>query len=419
MIDTSYEYAQQLDKSDELAYLGDLYLRPQDPDLIYLCGNSLGLQTKNAKNYLDIEVQRWQDLAVEGHFQGDPSWMQLHVEVSKLMAPIVGARTHEVTIMNTLTINLHLMMVSFYRPSKSKYKILVEYSPFPSDRYMLESQIEWHGFKAEDAIIEMKPSVGECLTTDEIKSYIHQNANELALVLIGGVNYYTGQYFNLPEIAKTCQDKNISIGLDLAHAVGNLPLYLHDWGVDFASWCTYKYLNGGPGSLGGVFVHEKHHNSQELPKLKGWWGHALDSRFKMDGNFQPALGVETWQVSNLPILAMPTLKASLEIFNDIGMDRLRQKSVQLTTYLSELIKSLDCDRLVQLTPQDPNERGCQLSIKIINDGRRLFDKLRAHKVLPDYRYPDVIRFSPTPMYNTFVDLWKTYNKLNQVLTSEN
>jgi kynureninase len=418
-LDTTIDLARQLDKEDPISHLKALFHLPNEQGMVYMCGNSLGLQPKSARQYLENEMKRWQDLGVEGHFMGDPSWMHLHELMSGQMASIVSALPSEVTIMNTLTVNLHLLMVSFYRPTAIKYKILVEFSPFPSDRYMLQSQIKWHGLNPEECIVEMIPKAGLCLSIDEIQDYIHLHKDSLALVFIGGVNYYTGQFYDLKHIAKLCLENDICLGLDLAHAAGNVPLNLHNWGVDFAAWCTYKYLNGGPGSLAGAYVHERHHDNTTLPKLKGWWGHDISSRFKMDGNFIPALGIESWQISNLPILALPTLRSSLEVFDQVGMEQLRTKSILLTKYLSDLISSIGSDNLSQITPEDPHSRGCQLSILVKNDGRRLFDLLRSKGILPDYRYPDVIRFSPVPLYTSFEDTWHVYDRLKASLSEVN
>lgn len=418
-IDLSLSYAKHLDSIDPLHKYRLEYHFPKDSDgkeLVYMCGNSLGLQPKSTFQIVAREMERWQDLAVEGHFTGDTAWTKIHKKYAKQLAKIVGAKQEEVTLMNTLTVNLHLLLASFYKPNGKKNKILVEYSLFPSDRYALQSQIEWHGFNYEECLIEMKPTDGELITNHEIESYISENKDELALILIGGVNYYTGQFYDLGFISQLAQKYNITFGVDLAHAVGNVPLQLHDWGVDFAVWCTYKYLNGGPGSIGGAYVHEKHH-ALDLPKLKGWYGYEEQTRFLMTEYFIGEPNVNSWQVSNQPVLSLVPLEASLALFEEIGMEALRKKSVSLSEYLSSLFATLDAATLEQITPRDTNARGCQLSIKLKKGDKNVFYQLRASGILPDWRNPNVIRFSPTPMYNSFEDCWKVYNGLKMAISS--
>jgi kynureninase len=418
-IDTSLTYAKQLDDKDPLQKYRMEYHFPKDAngeELIYMCGNSLGLQPKSTFQIVEREMARWKDLAVEGHFTGDSAWTKIHKKYAGMSAKIVGAKQEEVTLMNTLTVNLHLLLASFYKPDTKKKKILVEYSLFPSDRYALQSQIEWHGFNFEECLIEMRPSHGELISNDEIESYILKHKDELALILIGGVNYYTGQFYDLGYIAQLAQKNDITFGVDLAHAVGNVPLQLHDWGVDFAVWCTYKYLNGGPGSIGGAFVHQKHHAS-DLPKLKGWYGYEEKNRFLMTDYFQGEPDVNSWQLSNQPVLSLVPLEASLTLFEEIGMDALRNKSLQLTSYLSSLLATLDPTVLEQITPQNPDFRGCQLSIKLKKGDKNVFHQLRSAGILPDWRNPNVIRFSPTPMFNSFEDCWKVFDGLKKAISS--
>ncbi len=421
MIDTTFDttlsYAKQLDSQDPLRAYRDKFYIPKDAngqDLVYMCGNSLGLQPKSTQEIVDREMTRWRELGVEGHFMGESAWTKIHKAYADKMATIVGAKREEVTLMNTLTTNLHLFMASFYQPTPSKFKILIEYSPFPSDRYAFQSQIEWHGYDFNEAIIEMKPQNGETITTAEIEHYIDQHKDELALVLIGGVNYYTGQFYDIGHIAQLAQSHNIYFGVDLAHAVGNLPLQLHDWGVDFAVWCTYKYLNGGPGSIAGGYVHERHHQSN-LPKLKGWYGYEEKTRFLMTDYFVGEPDVNSWQLSNQPVLSLVTLEASLAIFEEVGMNALRAKSIQLTTYLSDLLATLDQNTLHQITPHEPTARGCQLSIKLKKGDKNVFHTLRAKGILPDWRNPNVIRCSPTPLYNSFEDCWRVYTELGKIV----
>lgn len=354
-------------------------------------------------------MTKWAELGVEGHFTGDDPWFTYHKTLAAPTAKLVGAKPEEVVIMNQLTVNLHLMLVSFYRPQGQRYKILTEAGAFPSDQYALESQVKIHGYAPEDAIIEIAPRAGEhTWRTEDILQAIKDNGNEIALVLMGGLHYYTGQVFDMAAITQTAHEVGAVCGFDLAHAAGNVPMQLHDWDVDFAVWCTYKYLNSGPGGTSGVFVHERHAQNPELPRFAGWWGHDQRVRFKMQKGFIPMPGAEGWQLSNAQILPMAVHKASLAIFDEAGIENLRAKSEKLTGYLEFLINGLHQpkDQLEIITPADPAARGCQLSLLVNKNGRQLFDTLMANGFILDWREPNVIRVAPTPLYNTFEDVYR-------------
>ncbi len=404
------DFAKALDQQDELRTFRQHFYFPQHKgrDVYYFCGNSLGLQPKGVEEALMRELAHWRRYGVEGHFKGDMPWFHYHKFLQKQSAAIVGAMPEEVVVMNTLTTNLHLMMVSFYRPSGKRYKILMEAGAFPSDQYAVESQVRWHGYQPEEAIVEVAPRSGEVtLRTEDIVATIEQHAEELALVLFGGVNYYTGQLFDLKAITEAAHRVGALAGFDLAHAAGNVLLQLHDWQVDFAVWCSYKYLNSGPGGPSGVFVHERWADKPELPRFAGWWGHEESVRFQMKKGFRPMRGAAGWQLSNAQIFAMAPHKVSLDIFIKAGMERLRAKSVRLTGYLEWLIQRLNAayKRFDILTPADPQARGCQLSITTGGMGRRLYEYLTAHGVVCDWREPNVVRVAPVPLYNSFEDVW--------------
>jgi len=409
----SAEFAQQLDEQDALNSFRQQFLIPQHAgkDAIYLCGNSLGLQPKATQQYIAHQLSNWQNLAVEGWFQGDDPWLQYHKQMLQPLANIVGAQPAEVTIMNSLTVNLHLLMVSFYQPTPKRYKILMEGGAFPSDQYAMESQVRFHGFDPKDAIVEVFPRDGEStLRTADIVSKIIEHADELALVLFSGINYYTGQLFDLQVIAQTGHAAGAFVGFDLAHAAGNVPLELNAWGADFACWCSYKYMNSGPGGISGIFVHEKHHQNRKLNRFAGWWGYRNDTRFKMAPGFEPEAGAEGWQVSTSPILLMAAHKAALQIFEEAGsIPALRAKSLKLTAYLQYLIEEINGqhgDELFKIiTPKNQQERGCQLSIICKENGKATFDYLASRGVIGDWREPNVIRLSPVPLYNTFTDVY--------------
>ncbi|WP_024768983.1 kynureninase [Aquimarina macrocephali] len=406
----SLEYAKELDQKDKIAQYRDQFHIPKDDngkDWIYMCGNSLGLQPKTTQKYIQQELEDWANFGVEGHFEAKNPWMPYHEFLTDTMAKVVGAKPLEVVIMNTLTTNLHLLMVSFYQPDKTKYKIVIESDAFPSDRYAVESQLRFHGFDPKEGLIEWKPRSGEeLLRLEDLETILDQQGDEIALLLIGGVNYYTGQYLDLKKIADLGHAKNCMVGIDLAHGVGNIQPELHDSGVDFAAWCTYKYLNSGPGSLGGLFVHEKHAYNKDLKRFAGWWSHNKNTRFNMRQEFDVMPGAEGYQLSNPPILSMAAIKASLDIFNEVGMVALREKSKALTAYFEFLINEMDTDRIKIITPANPEERGCQLSIQVKNADKSLHQKLTDHHIITDWREPDVIRCAPTPLYNSFEDVYR-------------
>jgi kynureninase len=406
-------FAQQLDKEDKLArFRNEFHLLQKDgKPVIYLCGNSLGLQPKRVREAIDQELKDWAELGVEGHFAGKNPWMYYHHFLTEKAAKVIGAKPSEVVVMNNLTANLHLMMVSFYCPTKTRYKIMMEVSAFPSDQYAMETQAKFHGFNPDDAIIELTPREGEyTLRTEDIIAKINAHKDDLAIVMMGGVNYYTGQAFNMEAIAQAAHDVGATVGFDCAHAAGNLKLQLHDWDVDFAVWCTYKYLNSGPGGTSGVFVHERHGNNPDLTRFAGWWGHDEKERFLMKKGFKPMEGAAGWQLSNAQIFPMAIHKASLELFDEAGIENLRAKSETLTGYL-EFILSDYSKHLKVITPKTAADRGCQLSIIVKENGKKLFDYLEANGIMPDWREPDVIRMSPVPLYNTFEEVYQIGQRL--------
>ena len=400
----------QLDQNDPLRSFRGQFVFPQHEggDAVYLCGNSLGLQPKTVRQALLDELDQWAAWGVEGHFMGERPWMHYHKFLLEPTARLVGALPHEVVVMNTLTVNLHLMMVSFYRPTAQRFKIIMEAGAFPSDQYAIETQVRWHGFDPETAIVEVAPRPGEdTLRTEDILRTIEQYGDQLALTLFGGVNYYTGQWYDLKAITGATHRAGAYAGFDLAHAAGNVPVQLHDDGADFAVWCSYKYLNSGPGGPSGAFVHERHAANAALPRFAGWWGHDESERFQMKKGFKPMYGAAGWQLSNAQILSFAAHWASLKIFDAAGMKALREKSVQLTGFLERLLREADPEsrhyRII--TPADPAARGCQLSLLTGPDGRQLFDRLSQQGVIADWREPNVIRFAPTPLYNTFEDVY--------------
>ena len=402
--------ARALDTQDPIRAFREQFIFPQQDgrDVCYLCGNSLGLQPKAIRQALLNELDQWAEHGVEGHFRGDLPWMQYHKYLTKQSARLVGALPHEVVVMNTLTVNLHLMMASFYRPNATRFKIVIEAGAFPSDQYAMESQVRWHGLDPETAIVEVAPRAGEdTLRTEDILQVIKNHGDSVALVMFGGVNYYTGQFYDLAQITAAGHSVGAKVGFDLAHAAGNLPLQLHDWGPDFAVWCSYKYINSGPGGPSGAFVHERHAKSPELPRFAGWWGHDEDERFKMKKGFIPMFGAEGWQLSNAQIFSFAAHKASLDIFDAAGMDHLRAKSLQLTAFLEQVLLEADPGKSFFriITPSDPAQRGCQLSLLTDERGKALFDYLAKHGVIADWREPNVIRFAPVPLYNSFEDVW--------------
>ena len=418
--DTS-DFAKRLDKEDELAsYRGKFYI-PKDKDgnnLIYFCGNSLGLQPKTTKAYINQELDDWAKFGVEGHFHAKNPWLKYHEFLTEKMAKVVGAKPIETVVMNTLTTNLHFMMASFYQPTKSRYKILIESDAFPSDKYAVESQIKHHGFDSNKGLVLWKPRKGEeLLRYEDLEAILKSQGDEIALIMIGAVNYYTGQYFDLKKIAELGHSYGCMVGFDCAHGAGNVALNLHDSGADFAGWCTYKYMNSGPGSLSGCFIHEKHAYKKDLNRFAGWWNHNKQTRFNMRQEFDVLPGAEGWQVSNPPILSMAAIKASLDIFDEVGMERLTKKSKKLTGYLEYLINQLQHKSIKIITPSNPEERGCQLSIQVKNADKSLHEKLTEAGVVTDWREPDVIRCAPVPLYNSFTDVYEIVERLKEILNN--
>ncbi len=419
-------FAQKLDKQDTLKHFRDKFYIPKQSngeEVLYFTGNSLGLQPKQTRNYIEQELKDWENFGVEGHFHAKNPWMPYHELLTNALARIVGAKPIEVVAMNSLTVNLHLLMVSFYRPTATRNKIIIEGGAFPSDQYAVKSQIEFHqqlsGSNEKlkpDWLIELKPRDSETtLRTEDIEKIIVENGDEIALILLGGVNYYTGQAFDMKRITEIGHQVGATVGFDLAHAAGNVELNLHDWDVDFAAWCSYKYLNSGPGGIAGVFVHERHSENFDLPRFSGWWGHDKESRFLMGDEFQPIVGAEGWQLSNPPIFQLAALRASLDIFDEAGMEKLREKSVKLTDYLEFLLNEINDERIEIITPNDSNMRGCQLSIRVKNADKSLFNCITRRGVFADWREPDVIRVAPVPLYNSFADCWKFVEILKDCL----
>lgn len=408
--ETGEPFARKLDEQDALKFFREKFYIPKQSggeDVLYFTGNSLGLQPKSTRNFIEQELSDWEKLGVEGHFHAMRPWMPYHEFVAGQLASIVGARSVEVVAMNSLTVNLHLLMVSFYRPTRERYKIVIESGAFPSDQYAVQSQIKFHGFEVENSLIELAPRDGETLLRlEDIERTIAENASSIALILLGGVNYYTGQAYDMRRITEIGHKAGATVGFDLAHAAGNIELHLHDWNADFAAWCSYKYLNSGPGGIAGVFVHERHAENFDLPRFAGWWGHDKETRFLMESKFAPMRGAEGWQLSNPPIFQLAALKASLDVFEEAGMKNLFEKSRKLTGYMEFLLGEIKDERISVITPANPSERGCQLSIRVRNSDKRLFQALSEKGVVADWREPDVIRVAPVPLYNSFSDVYK-------------
>jgi len=405
----SEAHALQQDSQDELRHFREQFYIPQHDgkDQAYFCGNSLGLQPKALAAALTDELTNWSTNGVEGHFHGKYPWMPYHEFVRDSLASVMGAMPSEVVAMNSLSVNLHLMMVSFYRPEKERNAILIEAGAFPSDRYAVESQVRFHGLDPAQCLIEIEPDLpGGIFSMALIENTIAEHGHRIALILWPGVQYRTGQLFDLKEITSLGHQAGAVVGFDLAHAAGNIPLKLHDSGTDFAVWCSYKYLNSGPGAIGGCFVHERHANTAR-PRFAGWWGHDKSTRFKMGPQFIPTPGADGWQLSNPPILALAPLRVSLDIFQQAGIENLRKKSIKLTAYLEALIKQELQSTLSIATPENPDQRGCQLSLRVNagrEQGRALFEALSAQGIIGDWREPDVIRISPAPLYNNHSDV---------------
>lgn len=403
-------FALEMDSKDPLANYREKFFMPKGKSgeqCIYFCGNSLGLQPKSVQAYVEQELHVWQTLGVDGHFHAENPWTLYHELLADQTARLVGAKPIEVVVMNTLTVNLHFMMVSFYRPTSSRHKIVMESNAFPSDRYAVKSQIKFHGFDPKNSIVELSPRSGEAtIQTEDIEALLEKEGDSIALILLGGVNYYTGQAFEMEKITKTGHTKGCIVGFDLAHAVGNLILDLHNWNVDFAVWCSYKYLNAGPGSLAGCFVHERFAKRTDLPRFSGWWGHNRKTRFLMRPDFEPISGAEGWQLSNPPILPLAALRASMDIFDEVGMEKLRTKGDLLTGYLEFLLDQYPNENFEIITPRDQKHRGSQLSIRVKKDSKCWYDKLIRGDVICDWREPDAIRVTPVPLYNTFIDVYR-------------
>ncbi len=418
--ENNLNFAKQLDAQDELAAFRDRFHIPKDDqgnDLLYFCGNSLGLQPKTTEAYINQELKDWAELGVEGHLEAKNPWLPYHEFLTESTAKLVGAKPIEVVTMNTLTANLHFMMVSFYQPTVSRYKILIESDAFPSDKYAVESQLRHHGYDDAEGLILWKPRKGEeLLRYEDLESILETQGDEIALIMIGGVNYYTGQYFDLKRITDLSHNYGCKVGFDCAHGAGNLPLNLHESGADFAIWCSYKYLNSGPGSLSGCFVHERHAYDKDLNRFTGWWSHNKQTRFNMRHEFDVLPGAEGWQLSNPPILSLAAIRASLDIFNEVGMQALRSKSIKLTGYFEYLLNALGQDVIRIITPSNPDERGCQLSIQVLNADKGLHEKLTKSGVISDWREPDVIRCAPVPLYNSFEDVYKMVELLKKILS---
>ena len=406
------EFARQLDKEDELSKYRDEFIFPKvnGKEVIYFVGNSLGLQPKTAQKYVDEVMKDWAELAVEGHFYAEKSWWDYHERFSEKLAKVVGANPSEVTVMNTLTVNLHLLMVSFYRPSGKRYKIICEEKAFPSDQYMISSQVRFHGYDPKDAIVEIKKRDGENnFRTEDILEKIKEVGEECALVLIGGVNYYTGQVFDMETITKAGHEVGAFVGWDLAHAAGNIELKLSEWNVDFAAWCSYKYMNSGPGNASGCFINKKYHNKKDIPRFEGWWGHNKERRFLMEPEFQPEPTADAWQISNAPILALAPYLASLEMFDEVGMPALIKKRNKIVAYLEYVLHEIDKDvdsTFEIITPAEQENRGTQLSVFLHGEGRELFKYLMDQGVITDWREPNVIRLAPAPFYCSFEDMYE-------------
>ena len=415
---TDLDFALEQDKKDPLAHFRGRFHFPVtdsgDP-FIYFCGNSLGLQPDTAEQYIKEELYAWKKLGVEGHLKSKRPWLHYHEFFTSLSAEIVGVLDNEVVVMNSLTVNLHLLMASFYRPKGKRKKILIENQAFPSDRYAVQSQLRFHGNNPNEDLLILESDQNGITSMSNIMHMLDTCGEEIALILIGGVNYYTGQAFDMAAITDKAQNYGCRVGFDLAHAAGNLKMQLHDWGVDFAAWCGYKYLNGGPGAPSTIFIHERHLDREDIPRLEGWWGQDKSSRFQMPNTFKPLKTAEAWQLSNPPILSMAPLLASLEIFHEVGMSHLRDQSKILTGYLESLLLSNIKDKIRIITPTSEQSRGCQLSIRLNKPIDNIIEILQDRGVICDWRSPDIIRVSPVPLYNSFEDCYKFVHILKEIL----
>ena len=413
IFDDSIEFARQLDKEDPLKKFRDKFFIPilHGKECIYFNGNSLGLQPKNAQEYVLNEMENWANYGVEGHFHGRNPWVNYHDKFPNKLSAIVGAMPEEIVVMNQLTINLHLLLITFYKPEKKRYKIVCEEKAFPSDQYAIESQLKLHGYDSADALIELKPREGEhVLRNDDIISTIEKYGNETALVIMGGVNYYSGQLFDMKSITAAAHEAGAKCGFDLAHAAGNIELRLHDWNVDFAVWCSYKYLNSGPGGIAGAFIHQRYIADRSLFRFAGWWGTNKHERFQMKKDFNPIPTAEGWQVSNTQVLSMAAHLASLDVFAEAGFENIIAKGKQLSDYLLFILNEVNTTyskRILEIiTPQAEKEHGCQVSMLMLSKGKEIFDFLNKNSVIVDWREPNVIRVTPVPLYNTFEEVYQ-------------
>lgn len=420
--ENSIEFAKRLDQEDPLRHFRDYFHIPlhKEKEKIYFSGNSLGLQPKTAGEYVQQELEDWARLGGEGHFEARRPWFPYHEIFPRQLSDILGCKPEEVVVMNSLTVNLHLLMVSFYRPTEKRFKIICEYKAFPSDQYVFESQVKHHGLDPEDAIIEVMPSGNNTtISHEDIIAAIREHGDSVALVLFGGINYYSGQLFDMKMITEEAHNVGAYAAFDLAHAAGNVGLQLHDWDVDFACWCTYKYLNSGPGSVGGVYIHERHASNKQMPRFAGWWGYTKETRFRMEKGFDPIPTAEGWQLSNAPVLSMAAHKAALDIFEEAGMEKLLKKGTLLTEFLIFLLDDINARLNEQtihvITPRDPQWRGCQVSMVIKKNGRRVFDSLMENGVSAGWREPEVLRVAPVPLYNSFTDVWMFADMLKNIL----
>ena len=416
----SLGYAQQLDNNDALNSFRDRFYAPylHGKRAVYFLGNSLGLQPKNAQDEVLKIMEGWANFGVEGFFMGNDPWLNYHKHITPLLTGIIGAKEEEIVTMNQLTVNLHLLMISFYHPTAARYKIICEAKAFPSDQYAFQSQVKLHGFNPADAIIEVQPQPGtELISTEDILAAIKDNGDSVALVLFSGVNYYTGQVFDIKAITAAAHAAGAYAGFDLAHAAGNIKLQLHDWGVDFAVWCNYKYLNSGPGAIAGAFVHERHLSDSKLPRLEGWWGNSISNRFKMEKEFTPSPTAESWSMSTTPVMLLAAHKASLDVFAAAGFDNLLAKSKALGSYLFFLLNYINqpAEKFTIITPQNSDERGCQVSISIHQNAKAVFDTLMPLGIFADWREPNVIRVAPVPLYNSFEEIFIFADTLRQLL----
>jgi kynureninase len=412
-------YAKSLDEKDSLKSFRDKFYIPfvGDKEGIYFLGNSLGLQPKTAQDEVLNVMENWANFGVEGFFMGDEPWLDYHKELTPMIAKIIGAKTEEVVTMNHLTVNLHLMMIGFYNPTPTRYKIICEAKAFPSDQYAFASQVKMHGLNIDDCIVQVHPKAGtDLITTEDILTVIEKHKDSVALVCFSGVNYYTGQVFDIKKITKAAHNAGAYAGFDLAHAAGNILLQLHDWQVDFACWCNYKYLNSGPGAIAGAFIHEQHLQNKNLKRLEGWWGNDMSNRFKMEKTFTPSPSAEAWQMSTAPMLLLATHKASLNIFEEAGFENIIEKSKLLTAYLFFVLNKINTNNKFEiLTPTNPDERGCQVSLSVNKNAKAIFDELIKNGIFADWREPNVIRVAAIPLYNRFEDIYFFATILQQLL----